>query len=70
VPEDLCLFVGYKVVLVIFVDDMIIVYHKRHKEEALTLKHMLIQAYELKDLGEVSRFIGVRITRDRPTRRL
>ncbi|KAJ5131697.1 hypothetical protein N7448_005855 [Penicillium atrosanguineum] len=29
-----------------------------------------MQAYELKDLGEATRFIGIRITRDRPTRKL
>jgi hypothetical protein len=54
----------------IFVDDMLIIYHRTHYLEALELKNKLRKAYELKELGEISKFIGIRIIRDRPNRKL
>jgi hypothetical protein len=54
----------------IFVDDMLIIYHQIHRPEALELKNKLREAYELKELGEISKFIGIRIIRDRPNRKL
>jgi predicted AAA+ superfamily ATPase len=54
----------------IFMDDMLIIYHQTHRPEALELKNKLREAYELKELGEISKFIGIRIIRDRPNRKL
>jgi hypothetical protein len=54
----------------IFVDDMLIIYHQPHHLEALELKNKLRKAYELKELGEINKFIGIRIIRDRPNRKL
>jgi hypothetical protein len=70
VPEDPCLFINNKLALMIFVDDMLIIYHQTHRLEALELKNKLRKAYELKELGEISKFIGIRIIRDRPNRKL
>ncbi|KAJ5666536.1 uncharacterized protein N7477_008984 [Penicillium maclennaniae] len=70
IPEDPCLFVYKNVVLMIFVDDILVIFHRRHKHEAHELRDKLMQAYEMKDLGEATRFIGIRITRDRATKRL
>jgi hypothetical protein len=54
----------------IFVDDILIIYHQTYYLEALELKNKLREAYELKELGEISKFIGIRIIRDRPNRKL
>jgi hypothetical protein len=70
IPEDPCLFINDKLALMIFVDDMLIIYHQTHRPEALELKNKLREAYELKELGEISKFIGIRIIRDRPNRKL
>ena len=70
VLEDPCLFINNKLALIIFVDDMLIIYHQTHRSEALELKNKLREAYELKELGEINKFIGIRIIRDRPNRKL
>jgi hypothetical protein len=54
----------------IFVDNIFIIYYQTHYLEALELKNKLRKAYELKELREISKFIGIRIIRDRPNRKL
>jgi hypothetical protein len=54
----------------IFMDDMLIIYYQTHRPEALELKNKLREVYKLKELGEISKFIGIRIIRDRPNRKL
>jgi hypothetical protein len=49
---------------------MLIIYHRIHYLEALELKNKLREVYELKELREISKFIGIRIIRDRPNRKL
>jgi hypothetical protein len=51
-------------------DDILIIYHQIYYLEALELKNKLRKAYELKELGEISKFIGIYIIRDRPNRKL
>jgi hypothetical protein len=54
----------------IFVDNMLIIYYLIHYLEALELKNKLRKVYKLKELGEISKFIGIRIIRDHPNRKL
>jgi hypothetical protein len=53
-----------------YVDDIIFVFHKQYEKEYEALRDRLQAKYEFRDLGELSWFLNLRITRDRPRRRL
>jgi hypothetical protein len=52
------------------VDDVVILYHKRHQTEFHQFKQDLLKAYDFKDLGELKWFLGIQILRDRNNQRL
>lgn len=65
--EEQCLFQNeHKTVTVVFyVDDYLVIYHKRDQQEARRVIDGLAQAYEVKAQGAAEWYLGVRIVRDR-----
>ena len=45
-------------------------FHKNNRKEFTEFKKLFIQSFDLKDLGELKCFLGVRILRDRPNGQL
>ena len=71
VPDEPCLFLGQKQLMVFFyVDDIILIYPKHAREEAICLKKDLMARYELRQMGEMAWFLGIRVIRDRSNRKL
>ncbi|KAF9871344.1 reverse transcriptase domain protein [Colletotrichum karsti] len=68
--EDDCVYVGKGITVFIFVDDIAIIYRKRHMHTAKDIVSGLKAAYEMKELGELNVFLGIRIIRDRKERKL
>ncbi|KAK6218078.1 reverse transcriptase domain protein [Colletotrichum tabaci] len=68
--EDDCVYIGNGIMVFIFVDDVAIVYRKRHTHTARDIVNGLKAAYEMKELGELNVFLGIRIIRDRKKRKL
>ncbi|KAF4474457.1 Copia protein [Colletotrichum fructicola Nara gc5] len=68
--EDDCIFISRHLVIFIFVDDIAIAYRSRDKAEARKLINGLKSKYEMKEMGELNIFLGVRITRDRRQKKL
>lgn len=70
--EEPCLFYNEQrtVLLVFFVDDILVLYNKKHKAEAQKLERHLKSVYELKDQGPVSWFLGIKVIRDREARKI
>jgi len=62
VPDELCLYTDGKTIVFFYVDDIVIL----GKDLALLhqLKDALLQLYEMRDLGDLSWFLGIRIIRD------
>lgn len=58
--NDFCLYVGYKVLLVIFVDDILIT--GEDNEISKLINHLKIE-FKAKELGEVKNFLGMEINR-------
>ncbi len=56
--------------VVFYVDDVQVLYHKKNQKEAQEVIDRLKSAYEIRDLGDVKWFLGVRIVRDRAARKL
>ncbi|CCE34829.1 related to retrotransposon HobS hobase [Claviceps purpurea 20.1] len=70
--EEPCLFYteARDVFLIFFVDDIIIAYHRDHKDKAEALIAGLKSYFELDDRGEAQFFLGIQIIRDRPNRKI
>ena len=51
-------------------DDIIAVYTPRHKIKYQKFEKELLSAYEIRSLGDLKNFLGIRVLRDRSQRKL
>lgn len=65
-----CLFTNDFMVLFFFVDDIVVLFDRRNTKYVDEFQTKLFNVYEMRFLGELEWFLGIRITRDRETRRL
>lgn len=65
VNEEPCLFTGNGVILLVYVDDLLFVYHPDKTQEAEQIASALQARYELRYEGEGDVFLGIKILRDR-----
>jgi len=66
VKEESCLFTNDDgIFLLFYVDDILMVSRKDCETQALRIRNALLARYELKDLGELKWYLGIRIIRDR-----
>jgi hypothetical protein len=68
--SDTCVYVkrtrsGNMIVVSIFVDDIMSAYSKTDEKEWLVVKNLFMTKYKMKDLGEVSWILGMKLSRDR-----
>ena len=70
--EEPCLFIDElrKIFVLFYVDDVLILNHRDDQEKADSLIHDLGRKYELRDLGDVEWFLGVRVIRDRVAQKI
>jgi hypothetical protein len=65
VPESPCLFSNGRLIVFFYVDDVVILYHRKHQAEYQVFLDALVSTYEFKQLGALKWFLGIRIIRDR-----
>lgn len=70
IPGIDCLFTNQFMLLFFFVDDIVVIYDRRYTKEVNKFQAQLFQTYEMRYLGELEWFLGIRITRHRKNRRL
>jgi reverse transcriptase-like protein len=70
VPGVNCLYTNDWLTIIFYVDDIIAIYSSRHTSKMDHFEAQLLQKYEIRALGETNHFLGVRILRDRPNRKL
>ena len=70
VPEAQCLFKNSKLILFFYVDDICILYHRNNREAYEAFRTQLLREYEMRELGELRWFLGIRIVRDRIQRKI
>ena len=70
VPGVNCLYTNNWLTIIFYVDDFIAFYSSRHTYQMDRFEAQLLQNYEIRALGETNHFLGVRILRDRPNRKL
>jgi hypothetical protein len=72
VPEEECLFSNKYMIVLVYINDIIIANlpTPAAREAAKCFKDELAKRYELWHMGEVGWFLGVRVLRDRPNKKL
>ena len=70
VKEEPCLFINDWLVVFFYVDDIIVLCHQSQLARMYAFKQQLTERYEMRDLGDLSWFLGIRVLRDRPNRKL
>ena len=70
VAEEPCLYHNDWLIVFFYVDDITAAYRKKDLLKLETFKERLMKRYEIKDLGDLAWFLGIRIIRDRENRKL
>ena len=70
--EEPCLYQdeAHQVFVLFFVDDFLVLYYKEHEASAQRVMSSIGAIYELRELGDVEWFLGIRIIRNRGGRKL
>jgi hypothetical protein len=70
VPEAQCLFVNRRLIVFFYVDDICVLVHPSEHDAYETFRTLLLREYEMREMGELKWFLGIRILRDRTNRKL
>jgi hypothetical protein len=62
IPEYSCLYTNEQIIVFFYVDDIVIIVHPQYHSDFLDFKKKLLAAYEMRDIGELKWFLGIRIT--------
>lgn len=68
--EEPCLFFteDRKILILFYVDDILLLYHRASEAEARNLRDRIMGKYEIQEQGEVNWFLGIRVIRNRAER--
>lgn len=53
-----------------FVDDIAVIFDRRHVQKVNEFQKKLFERYEMRNMGEIRWFLGIRITRDHYDRKM
>jgi hypothetical protein len=70
VPEAECLYVSNKLIVFFYVDDIAILSRPSDYDEYVNFRTKLLEFYEMRDLGALKWFLGIRLIRDRTMRKI
>ena len=68
VPGVPCLYSNDELIVFFYVDDIVVLAHPRHMDAFNNFERRLLQTYEIRALGELRWFLGIRVIRDKSTR--
>ncbi|RKF79680.1 Retrovirus-related Pol polyprotein from transposon TNT 1-94, partial [Golovinomyces cichoracearum] len=70
VPEEPCIFLNRYIIVFFFVDDIAIIFHKKHQRKFEEFKIQLMSQIEMRYIGELKWFLGISVTRNRNERKI
>jgi hypothetical protein len=70
VPESQCLFTNGKLIVFFYVDDVAVLCHPSNHDAYLEFRTGLMDAYNMREIGPLNWFLGIRVVRDRYTRKI
>ena len=65
VPECACLFQNSQLIVFFYVDDIVVLFHQSNRSAYEDFRKGLMSHFKLREIGELTWFIGVRIVGDR-----
>ena len=66
VPGTNCLYTDGRLIVFFYVDDIAVLFAKKDLQRMEEFEAKLLQRYEIRALGDLQWFLGIRIVRDRP----
>jgi hypothetical protein len=70
IPNVNCLFASDCLLLFFYVNDIAILYNKKHEQKFKEFERRLLKRFEMRVIGELKWFLEIRIDRERVTRKL
>ena len=70
IPEYSYLYTNKRIIVFFYVDNIIIMVYPQYYSDFLNFKAKLMGEYEMRDIGELKWFLGIRVTRNRLRRRI
>ena len=70
IPGIECCFVSDSMIVFFFVDDITVIYEERFTKEVDDFERELFNTYEMRKIGELEWFLGIKIIRDRENKQL
>jgi hypothetical protein len=68
ISKDPCLYLNNKLILMVFVNNIMLIYHLKNKAIAINFKTKLKNKYKVKEMGKANQFLGIKIIRDHPNK--
>jgi len=65
-----CLFTSDRLIVFFYVDDIVVLVHPSHLSHHTQFEQELKKEYEIRSLGELRWFLGIRVLRDKPKRKI
>jgi hypothetical protein len=65
-----CLFTSEKLIVFFYVDDIVVLVHPSHLSHHARFEQELKKEYEIRSLGELRWFLGIRVLRNKPNKRI
>ena len=70
IPGVNCVYSNKHLTIIFYVDDFVLVYPKKYEDYADQFEQKLIAKYNIRKLGKLEHFLGIRVIRDRPNQKL
>jgi hypothetical protein len=64
VNEDVCLFTNEWLIVFFYVDDIVLLFQEKDSHKYAEFKKNLMNRYKIRDIGDLTWFLGIRVTRD------
>jgi hypothetical protein len=68
--ESPCLFTNSKLIVFFYVDDIVVLSHPDNQSAYDDFRSGLLDAYQMREMGELKWFLGIRVLRDRGERKI
>jgi hypothetical protein len=70
INEEECLFLSKGIILMFFVDDILVIYDRKHENNFLSFERNFLTTYKARKMKDSEWFLAIRITRDREARKM
>ena len=59
VNEESCFFISKELIVFFYIDDIVVLFRKKHKKTFKEFKEKLMDHYEIREIGELNWFLAI-----------